>query len=53
MVGHRLGEFSPGTRFSRHGGKIQRELEAKAIETEAAKVAAVKTAEIKESKPLK
>ena len=53
MVGHRLGEFSPGTRFSRHGGKIQRELEAKAIETEAAKVAAVKTAETKESKPLK
>jgi small subunit ribosomal protein S19 len=30
MVGHRLGEFSPTTRFGKHGGKMQRELEAKA-----------------------
>lgn len=29
MVGHRLGEFSPTTKFFRHGGKMQRELEAK------------------------
>ena len=29
MVGHKLGEFSPTTKFSRHGGKIQRELETK------------------------
>lgn len=28
MVGHKLGEFSPTTRFSRHGGRMQRELEA-------------------------
>ncbi len=28
MVGHKLGEFSPTTKFSRHGGRIQRELEA-------------------------
>jgi len=28
MVGHKLGEFAPTTRFSRHGGRIQRELEA-------------------------
>ncbi|OGZ26659.1 MAG: 30S ribosomal protein S19 [Candidatus Nealsonbacteria bacterium RIFOXYB1_FULL_40_15] len=27
MVGHKLGEFSPTTKFSRHGGKMQRELE--------------------------
>jgi len=27
MVGHKLGEFSPTTKFVRHGGKIQRELE--------------------------
>jgi len=27
MVGHKLGEFSPTTRFSRHGGKMQREIE--------------------------
>ena len=29
MVGHRLGEFSPTTKFSRHGGRMQRELESK------------------------
>ena len=27
MVGHKLGEFSPTTKFSRHGGKMQREAE--------------------------
>ena len=30
MVGHRLGEFSPTKTFTRHGGKIQKEMEAKA-----------------------
>jgi small subunit ribosomal protein S19 len=30
MVGHKLGEFSPTTKFVRHGGRIQRELESKA-----------------------
>ena len=29
MVGHKLGEFSPTTKFVRHGGKMQRELEGK------------------------
>jgi len=43
MVGHRLGEFSPSTKFSRHGGRMQRELESKAAESEASKVEAVKT----------
>jgi len=28
MVGHRLGEFSPTRKFVRHGGKMQRDLEA-------------------------
>jgi small subunit ribosomal protein S19 len=28
MVGHRLGEFSPTRKFVRHGGRMQRELEA-------------------------
>ena len=28
MVGHRLGEFSPTRKFTKHGGKIQRALEA-------------------------
>ena len=27
MVGHKLGEFSPTTKFSRHGGRMQKELE--------------------------
>ena len=29
MVGHKLGEFSPTTKFVRHGGKMQREIEKK------------------------
>ena len=32
MVGHRLGEFAPTTKFVRHGGKMQREIEAKSGE---------------------
>lgn len=38
MVGHKLGEFSPTTKFVRHGGRIQRELEAKEAEKEAMKL---------------
>ena len=30
MVGHKLGEFAPTTKFVRHGGKIQKEVEQKA-----------------------
>ena len=37
MVRHRLGEFSPSTKFFRHGGRMQRELEAKEVEKEAEK----------------
>jgi small subunit ribosomal protein S19 len=29
MVGHKLGEFAPTTKFGRHGGKMQREIESK------------------------
>lgn len=43
MVGHKLGEFSPTTKFSRHGGKMQREIESKAAEKETMKVEAAKT----------
>lgn len=43
MVGHRLGEFAPTRKFTKHGGKMQRELEAAAAQTEAAKAAAAKT----------
>src|SRR3990167_2670812 len=34
MVGHRLGEFSPTKKFVKHGGKMQKEQEAKAKEAE-------------------
>jgi small subunit ribosomal protein S19 len=34
MVGHKLGEFAPTTRFGRHGGKMQREVEQKAKTSE-------------------
>ena len=37
MVGHKLGEFSPTTKFFRHGGRMQRELEAKAVKKGASK----------------
>lgn len=30
MVGHRFGEFSPSRKFVRHGGKMQKEIEAAA-----------------------
>ncbi len=41
MVGHKLGEFSATTKFSRHGGRMQRELEAQVAEKESAQVKAV------------
>ena len=34
MVGHRLGEFSPTRKFTKHGGKIQKELDQKKKEAE-------------------
>jgi small subunit ribosomal protein S19 len=34
MVGHRLGEFSLTRKFVKHGGKMQKELEAKKKEAE-------------------
>ena len=40
MVGHKLGEFSPTTKFVRHGGKIQRAIDSGAEQKEAAKVEA-------------
>ncbi len=42
MVGHKLGEFASTTKFVRHGGKMQREIEQKSDQTEAAKTEAVK-----------
>jgi small subunit ribosomal protein S19 len=41
MVGHKLGEFSQTKKFARHGGRMQKELEAaaKQKEIDAAKAA--------------
>ena len=40
MVGHKLGEFAATTKFVRHGGRMQREIEAGAQTKEGAKVEA-------------
>ena len=47
MVGHKLGEFSYTRKFVRHGGRMQRELEAaqKQKEIEVAQAAKVATSE--------
>jgi small subunit ribosomal protein S19 len=42
MVGHRLGEFSPTKKFTRHGGKMQKELETKKAASEIAAAKASK-----------
>ncbi len=39
MVGHKLGEFAATTKFVRHGGRMQREIEQSAEQKEAAKTA--------------
>jgi len=36
MIGHKLGEFAPTRKFVRHGGKMQREIEAAAAQAGAA-----------------
>lgn len=45
MVGYKLGEFSPTRKFTRHGGKMQKELEiaAKQKELDAAKATKAST----------
>ena len=48
MVGHRLGEFALTRKFVRHGGKMQRELEATAqVKTAAAPAPAAQKTEKK------
>lgn len=42
MVGHRLGEFSPTRKFTRHGGKMQKDLDIAAKESEIAAAQAAK-----------
>ncbi len=50
MVGHKLGEFSPTRKFSRHGGRMQKELEIaqKESEIQAAQAAKAATEDKKE-----
>lgn len=52
MIGHKLGEFSPTRKFVRHGGRMQKELEAAAAqkESEASKAATAETAGKEEKK---
>ncbi len=42
MVGHYLGEFSPTKKFTRHGGKMQKDLEQKKKDAEIAAAKASK-----------
>lgn len=42
MVGHKLGEFAPTRKFTRHGGKMAKEQEAAKAEAEKAKLSAAK-----------
>ncbi len=42
MVGHRLGEFSLTRKFTRHGGKMQKDIDTKAKEAEITQAKAAK-----------
>lgn len=44
MVGHRLGEFSLTRKFTKHGGKMQKDLEQKKKEAEVSAAQAAKSA---------
>ena len=46
MVGHRLGEFSPTRKFTKHGGKMQKELEQAKKSAEIAAAQSAKTATV-------
>ena len=52
MVGHKLGEFSLTKKFSRHGGKMQKEMEAaaKQKEIDSAQAAKAVPVEVKSEK---
>jgi small subunit ribosomal protein S19 len=44
MVGHKLGEFSPTRKFTRHGGKMQKEIDQKKKESEISAAKSAKSA---------
>jgi small subunit ribosomal protein S19 len=47
MVGHKLGEFSPTRKFTRHGGKMAKQEETAAAESEKRQMEAAKAPEKK------
>lgn len=51
LVGHKLGEFSPTRKFVRHGGRMQKELEAAQRQKEIEAAQAAKVAPEAEKKP--
>jgi len=53
MIGHKLGEFSLTKKFTRHGGRMQRELEAAQKQKELEAAQAAKVAPVAEKKPKK
>lgn len=53
MIGHKLGEFSLTKKFSRHGGKMQREMEAAARQKEIEAAQAAKAPEADKGAPKK
>ncbi|MEK7139001.1 MAG: 30S ribosomal protein S19 [Patescibacteria group bacterium] len=50
MVGHKLGEFAPTRKFVRHGGRMQKELEAAQRQKEIDTAQAAKAAPAEEAK---
>lgn len=44
MVGHKLGEFSPTRKFTRHGGKLQKDMDATTAPAAAAPAASAPAA---------
>jgi len=50
MVGHKLGEFSPTRKFVRHGGRMQKEIEAAAKQKEIDAAKAAKAEPVAEKK---
>ena len=50
MVGHKLGEFSPTRKFVRHGGRMQKEIEAAAKQKEIDVAKAAKAEPVAEKK---
>lgn len=50
MVGHKLGEFAPTRKFVRHGGRMQKELEAAQKQKEIEVAQAAKAAPVESEK---